>query len=102
MSFRTVVTLAVVATALGFAPSSRRASRSSLTMAMTDLPGAVAPLGFFDPAGHHIIINNNHNPYHHHHHHVGFSTKTDDPKEINRLREAELKHGMLILLLLLI
>jgi len=29
---------------LGFAPSSRRASRSSLTMAMTDLPGAVAPL----------------------------------------------------------
>ena len=51
MSFRTVVTLAVVATALGFAPSSRRASRSSLTMAMTDLPGAVAPLTLKDCKG---------------------------------------------------
>ena len=35
MSLRTVVTLAVVATALGFAPSSRRASRSSLTMVLS-------------------------------------------------------------------
>jgi hypothetical protein len=42
-----------MATAFGFSPSSLRKTHSSLISmkAMTDLPGAVAPLGFFDPAG---------------------------------------------------
>lgn len=51
MAFRTLITFAVVASALGFSPSSRAPRASSMTMAITDLPGAVAPLGFFDPAG---------------------------------------------------
>ena len=58
MSFRTVITFAVMATAFGFSPSSLRKTHSSLISmkAMTDLPGAVAPLGFFDPAGIYIFI----------------------------------------------
>ena len=51
MFFHSIITFAVVATAFGFSPS-RVQSRSSISMkAMIDLPGAVAPLGFFDPAG---------------------------------------------------
>ena len=52
MSFRAIITATVVALALGFAPLSRVSnSRVSLFMGMEDLPGAVSPLGFFDPAG---------------------------------------------------
>jgi len=55
MSFRAFIVLTVAASAVAFAPSARRVSRGlSLTMSdMTELPGAVAPLGFFDPVGEH-------------------------------------------------
>ena len=57
MSFQTIISLAVVATALGFAPSSRVSRASSITMkSMSDLPGALAPMGFFDPAGIFIFL----------------------------------------------
>jgi hypothetical protein len=52
MSFRAIITATVVACAMGFAPSSRLStSRVTLSMGMEDLPGAIAPLGFFDPVG---------------------------------------------------
>lgn len=53
MALRLVISLAMIATALSFSLSSKSSSRSSMMAlnAMTDLPGAVAPLGFFDPAG---------------------------------------------------
>ncbi len=51
MSFRAIILFAVIASALGFAPLSTRASRTSISMAMQDLPGITGPLGFFDPLG---------------------------------------------------
>lgn len=54
MSFRTFIALVIATTAVAFiAPMTRRVSRvSTLSMSeVTDLPGAVAPLGFFDPVG---------------------------------------------------
>jgi light-harvesting complex I chlorophyll a/b binding protein 1 len=77
MSFRAIVLFAVIASTLAFAPLSTRASRTSISMAMTDLPGITSPLGFFDPLG---------------------LSKNADSKEINRLREAELKHGRVCML----
>jgi len=79
MSFRVVIVLVAVASALGFAPSGSRSSRVQLSMvdSISDLPGATSPFGFFDPLG------------------LG---KTTDPKEISRIREAELKHGRVSML----
>ena len=78
MSFRAIISLATVASALGFAPSVAKFSRSAhLTMAITDLPGITAPFGFFDPLG---------------------LSKNWDAKEISRVREAELKHGRVAML----
>lgn len=53
MSFRAFIALVIATTAVAYiAPMTRRVSRvSSLSMSVTDLPGAVAPLGFFDPVG---------------------------------------------------
>jgi len=54
MSFRAFIALVVATTAVAYiAPMTRRVSRvSTLSMSdVTDLPGAVAPLGFFDPVG---------------------------------------------------
>ena len=68
--------LALAINSLAFAPVSVLPSaRSSVVMQASEcngLPGAIAPLGFFDPAG--------------------FS-EGKDALECNRLREAELAHG---------
>ena len=72
MSFRLVIVLVAVATALGFSPSTRSAGSKvrALSMnAMSELPGALAPLGFFDPLG---------------------LSKNLDEVEISRFRECEL------------
>ena len=77
-SFRALIVIAAVASALGFTPSVMRSNRASLTMSsMSDLPGVTAPFGFFDPLG---------------------LSKTLDAKEISRVRECELKHGRLAML----
>ena len=78
MSFRALIVSATVASALGFAASASRLSRSRVSMAaVQELPGATAPLGFFDP--------------------LSFSAKLDET-EISRYREAEIKHGRVAML----
>jgi len=76
--FRLTAILALVSGAAAFAPASINTVKSaSLKMSAEGLAGAVAPTGFFDPAG--------------------FSAgKTD--AEIKKIREAELKHGRLAML----
>jgi hypothetical protein len=63
--------------ASAFAPSTlstgKKSKSSALnTLKVNDLPGAVAPLGFFDP--------------------LGFARRAD-PKTLKRYREAEITHG---------
>lgn len=64
--------LALTTAALAFAgPALRSPARASVSMvAVKDMVGVSAPLGFFDP--------------------LGFSK---DPEKVNYLRESELKHG---------
>ena len=50
--FRLFLAAFISATASAFVSMARMSnSRVSLSMAMSDLPGAIAPLGFFDPVG---------------------------------------------------
>ena len=77
MSLRTLIVSVTVASALGFAPSSLKASRSSVSMSIQDLPAVTAPFGFFDP--------------------LGLSSKLD-AVEISRYRECEIKHGRVAML----
>jgi len=75
---RFAAVLALLSGATAFIPSSIQSARSSsLKMSAEGLAGAVAPTGFFDPAG----LSNG---------------KTD--AEIKKIREAELKHGRLAML----
>ena len=76
-SFRALIASVIAASALGFAPSSRRMVSSRLNMGVQDLPGATAPFGFFDP--------------------LNLSASLD-AVEVSRYREAELKHGRVAML----
>jgi hypothetical protein len=72
------VLLAVCGSAAAFAPSTSSAKSSSLKSSIAeDLPGALAPMGFFDP--------------------FGISGRADDA-EIMRYREAEVTHGRVAML----
>jgi len=79
--FLIVATLMGVASAFVSGVARRSAAgASSLKMSAKDLPGAIAPLGFFDP--------------------LGFSTKAD-AKTLAKYRESELKHGRVAMLAVL-
>jgi hypothetical protein len=70
--------LALVGSAAAFAPASSVQKSTSLNaFAAEDLPGALAPVGFFDP--------------------LGFAEKADEPT-MKRYREAELTHGRVAML----
>eukprot|EP00542_Grammatophora_oceanica_P011722 CAMPEP_0194045684 /NCGR_PEP_ID=MMETSP0009_2-20130614/17470_1 /TAXON_ID=210454 /ORGANISM="Grammatophora oceanica, Strain CCMP 410" /LENGTH=210 /DNA_ID=CAMNT_0038690599 /DNA_START=44 /DNA_END=676 /DNA_ORIENTATION=+ len=71
--------LALLATsASAFAPSSRKSASSSLAAFTADtIPGALDPVGFFDP--------------------LGFAAKADEAT-LKRYREAELTHGRVSML----
>jgi len=65
--------------AAAFAPAMNKASRSTAINAFTkeNMPGALAPMGFFDP--------------------LGFADKADE-KTLKRYREAEVTHGRVAML----
>jgi hypothetical protein len=70
--------LALVGSAAAFAPASSVQKSTSLNAFVTeDLPGVLAPVGFFDP--------------------LGFAEKADEPT-MKRYREAELTHGRVAML----
>lgn len=73
---------ALVGSAAAFAPTSIIARTSTAMNAFTaaDLPGAIAPMGFFDP--------------------LGFAEKADE-KTLKRYREAEVTHGRVAMLAVL-
>jgi hypothetical protein len=72
MQFSAALLLAAVGSAAAFAPSTSSAKSFALkAFAAEDMPGALAPMGFFDPAG--------------------IASRADD-KEIQRYREAEVTH----------
>lgn len=78
-SAATASLLTLVGSASAFAPVSQRASSSSssLGLVVEDMPGVLAPVGFFDP--------------------LGFAEKAD-ANTIKRYREAELTHGRVAML----
>ena len=65
------------ASAAAFAPAAKQAKTSSLAFSADDLPGALPPVGFFDP--------------------LGFAEKADEPT-LKRYREAEVTHGRVAML----
>jgi len=75
---RTISAIAILAgSAAAFAPSSAKSSSTTLKAYAEDLPGALAPVGFFDP--------------------LGFAEKADE-NTMKRYREAELTHGRVAML----
>jgi light-harvesting complex I chlorophyll a/b binding protein 1 len=73
-----ILLVATLASTAAFSPAvSRVRASSALKMSAADLPGALPPVGFFDPLG-------------------LSSGKTDG--EIKKIREAELKHGRVAML----
>jgi hypothetical protein len=74
----TTALLALVGSAAAFAPSTSNMKATSLNaFSAQDLPGALAPVGFFDP--------------------LGFAEKADE-NTMKRYREAELTHGRVAML----
>jgi Chlorophyll A-B binding protein len=70
--------LALFGSAAAFAPAQSTNKATSLkAFVAEDLPGALAPMGFFDP--------------------LGFAAKADEPT-LKRYREAELTHGRVAML----
>ncbi len=68
-----LASLALVAgSAAAFAPAGNKRTSSALAFSAADLPGSLAPVGFFDP--------------------LGFAEKADEPT-LRRYREAETTHG---------
>jgi hypothetical protein len=63
--------------AAAFAPAASQQKATSLQYSAADLPGAIAPMGFFDP--------------------LGFAEKAD-ANTLKRYREAELTHGRVAML----
>jgi hypothetical protein len=76
MKFAATLLLAVLGSASAFAPSTS-SKKSSALNAVDDFPGALAPFGFFDPAG--------------------FAERAED-SELKRYREAEVTHGRVAML----
>ena len=76
MKFTTLALLA--GSAAAFAPASQqKASTSINAFSVKDLPGALEPMGLFDP--------------------LGFAAKADE-KTLKRYREAEVTHGRVAML----
>jgi len=72
---------ALVGSAVAFAPAPRVArSTTAVSFSADDLPGALAPMGFFDP--------------------LGFAEKADEAT-LKRYREAEVTHGRVAMLAVL-
>lgn len=76
MKFAAVLAL-LFSSAAAFAPSSSTKSNTALQASVEGLPGALAPVGFFDP--------------------LGFAEKATDAT-LQRYREAELAHGRIAML----
>jgi hypothetical protein len=73
-----VATLALFGSAAAFAPAPSANKATSLNAFVAeDIPGALSPVGFFDP--------------------LGFAAKADEPT-LKRYREAELTHGRVAML----
>ena len=73
-----ITSLALVGSAAAFAPAQVGKASSSLNaFSADDLPGALAPMGFWDP--------------------LGFAEKADE-KTLKRYREAEVTHGRVAML----
>jgi len=77
MKFCAAVSFAAIGSVTAFAPVSNRQSSTSLSAFADELPGALAPVGFFDP--------------------LGFAEKADE-NTMKRYREAELTHGRVSML----
>lgn len=79
MKFTATALLALFGSAAAFAPASTSNTKASLALkaSVADLPGALAPVGVFDP--------------------LGFADKAD-ANTLKRYREAELTHGRVAML----
>jgi hypothetical protein len=78
MQFTTLSLALLAGSAAAFAPASQqKASTSINAFSADDLPGALEPMGFFDP--------------------LGFAAKADE-KTLKRYREAEVTHGRVAML----
>ena len=78
MKFTTTLLALSAGSAAAFAPSaSTKKSTAALAFSVDTLPGALAPMGLFDP--------------------LGFAEKADEPT-LKRYREAELAHGRVSML----
>jgi hypothetical protein len=77
MQFTVAITALFLGSAAAFAPASIKKSSSALAFTAADLPGSLAPMGFFDP--------------------LGFAEKADEPT-LRRYREAETTHGRVAML----
>ena len=69
--------LALFGSAVAFAPASSTKKTSALAFSIDTIPGALAPVGLFDP--------------------LGFAEKADEAT-LKRYREAELTHGRVAML----
>lgn len=77
MQFSAALTALFLGSAAAFAPASIKKASSALAFTAADLPGSLAPMGFFDP--------------------LGFAEKADEPT-LRRYREAETTHGRVAML----
>lgn len=77
MQFTIAFTAILAGSATAFAPSPAKKTSSSLAFTVADLPGSLAPMGFFDP--------------------LGFAEKADEAT-LRRYREAEVTHGRVAML----
>jgi hypothetical protein len=77
MQFTVAISALLLGSAAAFAPASMKKSSSALAFTADDLPGSLAPMGFFDP--------------------LGFAEKADEPT-LRRYREAETTHGRVAML----
>jgi len=74
---KSIAALTLISGVTAFAPSSSRTNGLSTALNAIDLPGALPPVGFFDP--------------------LGFAEKADE-KTLKRYREAEITHGRVSML----
>ena len=77
MKFTAALLLALAGSAAAFAPSASTKTSSALAFSVDTIPGALAPMGLFDP--------------------LGFAEKADEAT-MKRYREAELTHGRVAML----
>ncbi|GFH57610.1 hypothetical protein CTEN210_14086 [Chaetoceros tenuissimus] len=77
MKFSAIVSLALASSAAAFAPTQQTKTNTALKASLDALPGALAPVGVFDP--------------------LGFAEKATDAT-LARYREAELAHGRVAML----